>query len=102
MKIYKYLIETPGSTHIMDHLTDIVSTGLDVNNNPCVWAVYDEKVPKKYFQINFNPNLKIFAQFYTPLNRLKLSSNKSNSINNLPLGIIFYIGNLLLIHSSKN
>ena len=52
MKIYKYLIETPGSTHIMDHLTDIVSTGLDVNNNPCVWAVYDEKVPKKYFQIN--------------------------------------------------
>ena len=52
MKIYKYLIETPGSTHIMDHLTDIVSIGLDVNNNPCVWAVYDEKVPKKYFQIN--------------------------------------------------
>ena len=33
MKIYKYLIETPGSTHIMDHLTDIVSTGLDMNNN---------------------------------------------------------------------
>ena len=48
MKIYKYLIETPGSTHIMDHLTDIVSTGLDVNNNPCIWAVYDEKVPEKY------------------------------------------------------
>ena len=52
MKIYKYLIETPGTTHIMGHLTDIVSTGLDVNNNPCVWAVYDEKAPKKYFQIN--------------------------------------------------
>ena len=45
MKIYKYLIETPGSTHI-------ISTGLDVNNNPCVWAVYDEKMPEKYFQIN--------------------------------------------------
>lgn len=51
MKIYKYQIETPGITHIKDHLTDIVSTGLDVNNIPCVWAVYDEKLPEKYFTI---------------------------------------------------
>ena len=44
MKIYKYLIETPGSTHIMDHLTDIVSTGLDV----IIIHVFGQFMMKKY------------------------------------------------------
>lgn len=51
MKIYKYEIETPGITHIKGNLTDIVSTGMDVRGVPCVWGVFDEKVPEKYFQI---------------------------------------------------
>ena len=51
MKIYKYLIETPGSTHIMDHLTDIVSTGLDVNNNSCVWRFMMKKYQKNIFKL---------------------------------------------------